>query len=69
MVLALFGNRANRAAGQAEEPPGEPSLAEQQELGRIVLEHLRAGDTVRRRLKAAGTGRRNGLRGLRSPNR
>jgi hypothetical protein len=42
MVLVLL---SNGAAGHAEDLPGEPSLAQQQAHGRVVLQHLRAGDT------------------------
>src|SRR5260370_606642 len=52
LVLTLFGLLSiglfsNRALGQAPELRSEPSLAEQQELSRVVLQHLRAGDTAK----------------------
>ncbi|HEY2253711.1 MAG TPA: DUF1583 domain-containing protein, partial [Planctomycetaceae bacterium] len=45
-LLTLLGLFSNRAVGQPAELPDEPSLVEQQELGRFVLQHLRNGDTA-----------------------
>ena len=44
MALALL---SNRALGQSPELPSETSLAEQQELSRVVLQHLRSGDAAK----------------------
>jgi hypothetical protein len=47
LVLLSNGLLSNRALGQSPELPSEPSLAEQQELSRVVLQHLRSGETAK----------------------
>jgi len=56
LVLPSGGLLSNRALGQAPERPSGPSLAEQQDVSRVVLQHVRSGDIAKalKSLEAAG---------------